>query len=115
VEDRLAQGQDVILEIEVVGAMKVRERCPEAVFLFILPPSLSELERRLRKRGTEAEEVIQNRVAQASREIGCAAQYDYLVVNGELSEAVEDVNAILRAVSCQKEKNQTLLEEVLGK
>ncbi|WP_295217143.1 guanylate kinase [Ruminococcus sp.] len=115
VEDHLAQGQDVILEIEVVGAMKIREKCPDAVFLFIMPPSLSELERRLRKRGTEEGAVVQNRVAQASREIGCAAQYDYIVVNGELSQAIADVNAILRAESCKTEKCQTLIEEVLGK
>ena len=109
VEEHLAMGQDVILEIEVVGAMKVRETRPDAVFLFILPPSLTELERRLRKRGTEEEDVIQKRVAQAAREIGCAKDYDYVVVNGELSKAVEEVNAILCAESRRAQKN---LEEM---
>lgn len=108
-------GQDVILEIEVVGAMKVRDTRPDAVFLFILPPSLTELERRLRKRGTEEEDVIQKRVAQAAREIGCAKDYDYVVVNGELSKAVEEVNAILCAESRRAQKNLEEINEVLEK
>ncbi len=115
VEEHLAAGENVILEIEVVGAMKIREKCPEAVFLFIAPPSLSELERRLRKRGTEAEEVIQNRVAQATREILCAKDYDYVVRNGELADAIADVKAILRAESMKIAKNQMIIDEVLGK
>ena len=115
VEEHLAMGQDVILEIEVVGAMKVRETRPDAVFLFILPPSLTELERRLRKRGTEEEDVIQKRVAQAAREIGCAKDYDYVVVNGELSKAVEEVNAILCAESRRAQKNLEEINEVLEK
>ena len=115
VEEHLAAGENVILEIGVVGAMKIREKCPEAVFLFIAPPSLSELERRLRKRGTEAEEVIQNRVAQATREILCAKDYDYVVRNGELADAIADVKAILRAESMKIAKNQMIIDEVLGK
>lgn len=115
VEEHLAMGQDVILEIEVVGAMKIREKCPDAVFLFIMPPSLSELENRLRNRGTEEEGVVRERVAQASREISCAAEYDYIVVNDDLSQAIADVNAILRAESCKTEKCEKRIEEVLGK
>ncbi len=115
VEEHLAAGDDVILEIEVVGAMKIREKCPDAVFLFIAPPSLSELERRLRKRGTETEEVVQNRVAQATREIECAKNYDYVIVNGELADAIADVEAILRAESMKTVKNPTIIEEVLVK
>lgn len=115
VEEHLNAGQDVILEIEVVGAMKIREKCPEAVFVFILPPSLTELERRLHKRGTETEEVVQNRVAQAEREIRCAESYDYVVVNGALEDAVQDLDAIIRAESCKRKKNQYKIDEVLGK
>ncbi|MFR4393187.1 MAG: guanylate kinase [Ruminococcus callidus] len=70
VEEQLAMGKSVILEIEVEGAMKVRAARPDAVFVFILPPSMTELENRLRGRGTEAEEVVQKRVAQARRELG---------------------------------------------
>ncbi len=115
VEDNLAAGNDVILEIEVVGAMKIRKVRPDAVFLFIMPPSLSVLEHRLRGRGTEKEEVVQERIAQATREIGCANQYDYIVVNAELSEAVADVKAILCAESCKTEKCKTIIQEVLEK
>lgn len=115
VEEHLAAGEDVILEIEVVGAMKIREKCPDAVFLFLAPPSIAELERRLKKRGTESEDVVQNRVAQAAREIECAKNYDYIVINGELADAVHDVEAILRAESMKIAKNQTIIEEVLGK
>ena len=99
VEEQLAMGKSVILEIEVEGAMKVRAARPDAVFVFILPPSMTELENRLRGRGTEAEEVVQKRVAQAKREIGFAEKYDYVVINDDLSAAIADVNAILCAES----------------
>ncbi len=115
VEEHLAAGQNVLLEIEVVGAAKIREKCPEAVFLFIMPPSLSELERRLHKRATEPEDIVQQRVAQAAREISCAKAYDYIVVNGELSEAVAEVEAILRAESCRGINKEELIREVLEK
>ncbi|MDE6133399.1 MAG: guanylate kinase, partial [Oscillospiraceae bacterium] len=90
VEDMLEQGKHVILEIEVQGAMKIMEKCPEAVFVFILPPSLKELERRLNKRGTEAEDVIKKRLSEAAGEIKQAYKYDYAVINGELEKAVDD-------------------------
>ena len=115
VEEHLAKGQNVILEIEVEGAMKVRAARPDAVFVFILPPSLSELEQRLRGRGTEAEEVVQKRVAQARRELGTAAKYDYIVINDDLSTAIADVKAILCAESHKTEKNLEEIEEVLRK
>lgn len=115
VEEHLANGQNVLLEIEVEGAMKIRATCPEAVFLFILPPSLSELERRLRGRGTEEEAVVQKRVEQAKREMAAAKQYDYIVVNDELPKAINAVESILRAESCRTSKNLNEIEEVLGK
>ena len=89
VEQMREAGRDVILEIEVEGAMKVRSLCPDAVFLFIAPPSVEELRRRLNKRGTEAAEVIEERVAQASRELSYADRYDYIIVNGELEKAID--------------------------
>lgn len=115
VEENLNAGRNVILEIEVVGAAKIRKTCPEAVLVFLLPPSLQELERRLRKRGTEEEAVVQKRVAQAAREIGCAKDYDYAIVNGDLDTAVSDLRAVLRAESCKIQKMQSEMEEVLGK
>ena len=97
VEQMRDAGRDVILEIEVEGAMKVRALCPDAVFLFIAPPSVEELRRRLNKRGTEAAEVIEERVSQAARELSYADRYDYIIVNGELEKAIQDFRTVVRA------------------
>ena len=113
VEDMLEQGKHVILEIEVQGAMKVMEKCPEAVFVFILPPSLKELERRLNKRGTEAEDVIKKRLSEAAGEIKQAYKYNYAVINGELSEAVDDLKAIIRAEELKSVNSKNNIDEVL--
>lgn len=101
VEEHLEAGQHVILEIDVVGAKNVKEKCPDAVLLFLMPPSLEVLKHRLSGRGTESKEVVEERVAQADREMKCASQYDYVVVNDALEDAVADVRAIIRAESCR--------------
>jgi guanylate kinase len=101
VVDNLKAGKHVILEIEVQGAMKVKAIRPDAKFIFIAPPSIQELERRLRKRNTETEEVIQERVAQAERELACSKDYDYVIVNGELQDAIDDFKAVVRACELQ--------------
>lgn len=113
VEDMLEQGKHVILEIEVQGAMKVMEKCPEAVFVFILPPSLKELERRLNKRGTEAEDVIKKRLSEAAGEIKQAYKYNYAVINGELEKAVDDLKAIIRAEELKSVNSKNNIDEVL--
>lgn len=113
VEDMRNQGKNVILEIEVQGAMKVMEKCKDAVFIFILPPSLKELERRLRKRGTETEEKIVKRLGEAADEIRCAEKYDYLIVNGPLEEAVADLKAVIKAETLKKENSLNKINEVL--
>ena len=113
VEDMLEKGCHVILEIEVQGAMKIKEKCPDAVFIFILPPSLKELRRRLEKRGTESEEVIEKRLGEAAGEISQAYKYDYAVVNGELSEAVEDLCSIIRAEELKTAEIKNTIDEVL--
>lgn len=113
VEDMLEQGKHVILEIEVQGAMKIMEKRPEALFVFILPPSLKELERRLNKRGTEAEDVIKKRLGEAAGEIKLAYKYDYAVINGELSEAVDDLKAIIRAEELKSVNSKNNIDEVL--
>ncbi|MCM1132772.1 MAG: guanylate kinase [Ruminococcus flavefaciens] len=97
VENKLNEGINVILEIEVQGAMKIRKIRPDALFIFISPPSVEELRRRLRKRGTESEEIIEKRVAQAERELSCASEYDYDIVNDALEDAVSDFFAVIRA------------------
>lgn len=114
VERRRNQGQDVLLEIEVVGAANVKRLCPDAVLVFIAPPSVAELERRLRKRGTETDEVIAKRVAEAEREIRCADQYDYIVVNGELEKAVDDVKSVINAERISAANKEEIIREVLN-
>lgn len=114
VEDMLSQGKDVILKIEVEGAMNIKKLFPECCLVFILPPSMAELERRLRKRGTEDEETICRRTAQARNEIGTAVNYDYFVVNDALEDAVEDLIAVIRAEKCRKARCMELLEKIKG-
>lgn len=113
VYEKLDEGKDVILEIEVQGAMKIKEKCPEAVFIFILPPSLKELRRRLENRGTESEDVIAKRVGEAAGEISKAVNYDYIIVNDDLETAVEDFLAVIRAERLTKKRNSNKINEVL--
>lgn len=97
VEERRAMGYDVVLEIDVQGAMKVRRSCPDATLVFLLPPSSAELESRLRGRATESEEVIRGRLEAARREISFAPAYDYIVVNRTIDRAAEELSCILTA------------------
>lgn len=113
VEDMLEKGKHVILEIEVQGAMKIMQKLPEATFVFILPPSLEELRRRLGKRGTEAEDVIEKRMSEAAGEIEQARKYDYTVVNGDLAAAVNDLKAIIRAEELKVKNTENNIDEVL--
>jgi guanylate kinase len=92
-----AAGRDVLLEIEVQGGAQVRGRLPEARLVFLVPPSFDDLEKRLRGRGTDGEEVIQKRLAIAHQELQAVVRYDYVVVNDDLSRAVEAVLEIVRA------------------
>ena len=113
VVEKLEQGIDVILEIETNGAMQVKGVMPEAVLIFILPPSVLELRRRLYKRGTEEESVIEKRVKEAEDEIRRAFNYDYIIMNDELDKAIEDFEAVLKASKLTKENNKNMIEEVL--
>lgn len=96
VEAIRASGKHVILEIEVQGAFQVRERCPEAILVFTIPPSIAELRRRLEKRGTESAEVVEKRIARAQEELPLAKHYDYVVLNDALEDAVADFRSIIR-------------------
>ena len=109
VEDMLNAGKDVILKIEVEGAMNIKRLFPECCLVFILPPSMQELERRLRKRGTETEEKIIERTAQAREELKFAENYDYLIVNGALEKAVDDLRAVISAEKLRKVRQMPLL------
>ncbi len=95
VKDQLAQGKDVILEIEIQGAHKVREQFPDALLLFVTPPSAEELEKRLIGRGTEELSVIKKRLARSVEEAVFMADYDYIIINDELETCVEHTNQII--------------------
>lgn len=97
VRENLEKGRDVLLELELVGARQVKQRVAEAVMVFIAPPSLVELERRLRGRGTDSEEKIQKRLTRAREEIKAVREFDYVVVNDRLEEAAATFAAIIRA------------------
>lgn len=105
VENKLNEGINVILEIEVQGAMKIRQLRPDALFIFISPPSVDELRRRLRKRGTESEDVIEKRVAQAENELSFVSEYDYNIVNAALEDAISDFFSVIRAEQLKIKKD----------
>ncbi len=90
------EGRDVVLEIEVQGALQVMKKCPDAISIFIAPPSFETLKKRLIGRGTESEEIISARIAKANEEISFINEYEYKVVNDKLEEACDDILAILR-------------------
>lgn len=117
--EMMAQGVDVILEIDWQGAAQVRQQIPEAVSIFILPPSREELERRLRGRGTDADEVIARRLGEAVTEMGHYAEFDYLVFNDDFDTALAELRTIvlarrLRGVA-QIAARKAQIEELLGK
>ena len=112
IKDLLAQGKIVILNIEVTGGKNVRRLLPFAVEIFVAPPSLEELRRRLEKRGTETPEAIARRMTIAKDELACAKDYDYIVINDVLEDAVEDVLAIIRASELHTEQMLKRLSEV---
>lgn len=113
VEDMLSEGKNVVLKIEIEGAANVKKLFPEAVLIFILPPSMGELSRRLHKRGTEDEETIQKRLLQAKTELSHAKEYDYVIVNGELEKAVDDLAAIVSAEGFKESRNKELIDLVI--
>ncbi len=111
IREKLDAGVDVLLDIEVQGAAKVRERCPDALLIFIIPPSFEELSRRLHRRNTDSEEVIQGRLEKARVEFREIPNYDYLVINDKVSGAVEEIEAILTAAACRVENRKQMLAQ----
>ncbi|MCI6647061.1 MAG: guanylate kinase [Oscillospiraceae bacterium] len=111
VEQRLEAGYNVILDIEVQGARQVMEAAPEAVLVFLIPPTLAELERRLRARGTESDEVIRGRLERAKEE--CRSDfYRYIVINDDADTAAKELDAIITAEQCSYNDRKTILKEV---
>jgi guanylate kinase len=95
VREQLEQGKDVLLEIEIQGALKIKELFPEALLLFVTPPNMKELERRLIGRGTEELSVVKKRLARAVEEAVYMEDYDYIIINDELADCVEQINQII--------------------
>ena len=111
VMEKLEEGKNVILEIEVQGALQVRSHYPEAVFVFVIPPSVETLEERLRGRGTETDEVIKKRLERAKAEFNYIDKYNYVLVNDTVSEAVCRLHSIIEAENCVMARNYNFIKE----
>ncbi len=109
VQEKLDQGKDVILEIEVQGALQIKKKFPDALLLFVTPPSAEELEKRLRGRGTETEEVIHGRLHRAKEEGQSIDEYDNIVINDKLDECVDQMHEIIQAAHYTPDRNQGFL------
>ncbi len=112
VEEQLANRKNVILEIEIQGALKIKEQFPETLLLFVTPPSAPVLKERLTGRGTETEEVIHSRLTRAVEEADGCEVYDYLIVNDRLEESVEEVHQIIRSERSRMRRNLNVIETI---
>lgn len=112
VEEQLEKGKDVILEIEIQGALKVKEMFPDTVLLFIMPPSAEELQRRLVSRGTETADVIKKRMNRAVEEAQFMEKYDYIVINDDLDTCVEELHGIVKTVHQEALRNEEKMKEM---
>jgi guanylate kinase len=113
VEQTLASGKDIILEIEVQGALKVKEKFPQGVFVFLVPPSLEELQQRITGRGTESQDTIDHRMSVAREEMGLLRHYDYAVVNDEIDAACHRIQSIVVAEHCRQQRFLPVMEKLL--
>lgn len=114
VEQKLKEGKNVILEIEVQGAFKVKQLYPNSIFVFVVPPSMEELRRRLINRGTEKHSVIEERINRAIEEIKLMDEYDYIIVNDALLTAVNNINTIVKAEQLKSKRNLYLRKQIIG-
>jgi len=113
VMELLSQGRDVLLEIDIQGALQVKKMYPEGVFVFILPPSIKELRARIINRGTDSAEVIARRMAETGKELAKAGQYDFIVVNEVAERAAEQIATILEAQRYQTFRWQPIVDEII--
>lgn len=113
IDEALAKGQDILLDIEVQGALNVKRRRPDAVLIFMMAPSFGELKARLSGRGDTAPEIVENRLKHARWEFSHAGEYDYLVVNDQVDHAVEEIVAIVTAEKCRMKSRIHVLKEEL--
>lgn len=112
VEEQLSKGKNVILEIEIQGARKVKEKIPEALLVFVTPPTVEELKNRLVGRGTETEEVIADRLARAAEEAQGMGSYEYILVNDDLEECVDNLHQIICSEHARTVRNTEFVEEI---
>ena len=113
VEKAVAENRDIFIEVDVNGAESIRQKLPDAVSIFIMPPSFEELKKRLSARGTESQEIINLRMAAALGEIKRATEYDYIVVNDDLSKAVDDILIIVKGSKFMLKRQKNIINEVL--
>ena len=111
VEQQLQLGKDVILEIEIQGALKIKQNFPNALLLFVMPPDVAELKKRLVGRGTETLDVIEKRLMRAKEESAGIEEYDYIVINDDLEQCVDEVNEIVRAAHNTPARNVEFIEK----
>ncbi len=109
---QMEAGRDVILEIEIQGALNIREKFPDALLLFVAPPSIEELRRRLTGRGTEGPEVIEARLKRAVEEAGGMEQYDYLLINDDLDRCVEEMHQLIQAQHRRVSNNRAFIRRI---
>lgn len=113
--EKLNQGENVILEIDIQGALKVKSQFLEGVFIFIIPPSMEELKNRIKKRGTETEEEVSKRFQSSYKEINYVSKYNYIVINDEIEKAVEKIKSIIIAEKCRVDRlKDTILKTIEG-
>lgn len=112
IEESIRQGIDIVLEIEVEGALNIKSIYPESVLIFILPPSFEELGRRIEGRGTEKPDIIKQRLDKAKKELDYIGRYDYIIVNNTVHEAIEDINSIIRAEKLKQFRNKKRLKQM---
>ncbi len=112
IEERLKRGEDVLLEIDIQGALNVMQKRPEGVYIFLLPPTIEELKKRIINRGTESAETFSRRIKAATNEIETGRKYQYAVVNDTVDAAVEKIKAIIAAERCKVIRNENLFESL---
>lgn len=112
VESLTDEGYDVVLEIDVVGALNIKRKFPESVLIFIMPPSYDELRKRIEGRGTESREIIEKRLDRAKSEMKFVGKYDYVIMNDDVEKAVQGMNSILTAEKLRYKRNKDIIKRV---
>jgi guanylate kinase len=112
VERMMAEGRDVLLEIDIQGAMNIRKSMPEAILVFVLPPSAGVLEQRLTGRGTETPELVKKRLARAAEEAAGVGGYDYIIVNDTIEESAEKLHQLIQAQRLRTGRNASFIEKI---